>query len=52
MLALGIIFILFGLLLPGLHVLFTIGVILAIVGAVFYILGSTGRPVGGHRHWY
>ncbi|MGH3971191.1 MAG: DUF6131 family protein, partial [Mycobacterium sp.] len=30
----------------------TIGVILIIVGAVFWLLGRTGRPVGGRRYWY
>jgi len=25
---------------------------LIVIGAVFWILGSVGRPVGGRRVWY
>lgn len=51
MLILGVILALLGWIL-GISVLLYIGVILAVVGAVFWILGSTGRPVGGRRYWY
>jgi hypothetical protein len=30
----------------------TIGVILVVIGAVFWILGAVGRPVGGRKAWY
>jgi len=30
----------------------TIGVVLLIIGAVLWILGSMGRPVGGRRYWW
>ncbi len=30
----------------------TVGIILIVVGAVFWILGSVGRPVAGRRYWY
>jgi Family of unknown function (DUF6131) len=33
-------------------ILWTIGIILLIVGAIFWILGSMGRPVGGRRYWW
>ncbi|MDX6237699.1 MAG: hypothetical protein QOG10_2514, partial [Kribbellaceae bacterium] len=33
-------------------ILWTVGIILLLVGAVLFILGSTGRAVGGRRHWY
>jgi len=33
-------------------VLITIGVILIVVGAVLWILGSTGRAVGGRAHYW
>jgi hypothetical protein len=26
--------------------------VLIVIGAVFWILGSVGRPVGGRRAWY
>ncbi|MCV7281173.1 hypothetical protein H7J88_16135 [Mycolicibacterium flavescens] len=29
-----------------------IGIVLMVIGAVFWILGSVGRPVGGRRAWY
>ncbi|EKF22961.1 putative membrane protein [Mycolicibacterium hassiacum DSM 44199] len=29
-----------------------IGIALIVVGAVFWLLGSVGRPVGGRRAWY
>jgi len=32
--------------------LMTLGVVLLVVGAVLWILGSMGRPVGGRRYWY
>ncbi|WP_087078955.1 DUF6131 family protein [Mycobacterium dioxanotrophicus] len=34
------------------YLLWVIGVILMVVGAVFWLLGSIGRPVGGRRVWY
>jgi hypothetical protein len=32
--------------------LWAIGVILIILGAIFWILGAMGRAVGGRRHYY
>jgi Family of unknown function (DUF6131) len=29
-----------------------IGIVLIVIGAVFWVLGSTGRAVGGRRYWY
>jgi cytochrome c-type biogenesis protein CcmH/NrfF len=37
---------------PALHILWVLGVVLLVVGAVLWILGSTGRAVGGRRHYY
>ena len=34
------------------HVLLVIGVILLVVGVILAVLGSTGRAVGGRRHYY
>lgn len=47
----GIVLLLLGLLL-GVGILYTIGIILIIVGAVLWIVGSSGRAVGGRRHYY
>jgi Family of unknown function (DUF6131) len=33
-------------------ILWTIGIILLLVGLLFMLLGSTGRAVGGRRHYY
>ncbi|WP_407345489.1 DUF6131 family protein [Pengzhenrongella phosphoraccumulans] len=30
----------------------TIGVILIVVGLIFFVLGSMGRAVGGRRHYW
>ncbi len=36
----------------GIPILWTIGVLLLVVGAVLWILGSMGHAVGGRRHYY
>ncbi len=51
MIILGAILLILGLIF-GINILWTIGIILMVVGAVFWILGSMGRPVGGRRAWY
>jgi Family of unknown function (DUF6131) len=50
-LVLGLILLLIGLL-ADIGILTTIGIILLVIGAVLWILGSTGRPVGGRRYWW
>ena len=51
MIALGVILPILGFvfLIP---ILKTLGILLLVIGAVFWILGSTGRPVAGRRYWY
>ncbi|MDQ1319000.1 MAG: hypothetical protein QG655_243 [Actinomycetota bacterium] len=34
------------------QLLWTIGAILLVVGAVMWVMGKVGRPVGGRRYWY
>jgi len=51
MIVLGAILLILGLIF-GINILWTIGVVLLVIGAVFWILGSVGRPVGGRRAWY
>lgn len=50
MIILGLILLLVGWL-TGISILVYLGVILLIIGVVFFALGATGRPVGG-RTWY
>ena len=53
----GEIRIILGVILPILGLLFhisilwTIGIILIVIGAVFWILGSMGRAIGPRRHY-
>jgi Family of unknown function (DUF6131) len=51
MIALGILLLVLGFFLK-VPVLGTIGIILLVIGAVLWVLGSVGRPVGGRRYWY
>jgi hypothetical protein len=51
MIALGIILLVIGYLV-GISILTYIGWILLVVGIIFLILGSVGRPVGGRRNWF
>jgi Family of unknown function (DUF6131) len=48
---LGLILLLLGLLLD-IGILWTIGIVLIVVGAVLWLLGATGRAVGGRAHYY
>jgi hypothetical protein len=50
-LILGLILLLIGWI-AGIGILTTIGIILLVIGAVLWILGATGRPVGGRRYWW
>lgn len=36
----------------GIGILTTIGIILLVIGIVLWVLGATGRPVGGRARWY
>ena len=51
MIVLGLICLILGLIF-GVGILWTIGIILIVVGLVLYLLGATGRAVGGRRHYY
>ncbi len=51
MIVLGAILLILGFVLH-INILWTIGVILLVVGAVLWLLGAVGRPVGGRRYWY
>ncbi len=51
MIVLGIILLVVGYLL-GIGILWTIGIILVVVGAILALLGAVGRPIGGRRYYY
>ena len=51
MIVLGIVLLILGFFLK-VPVLGTIGIVLLVVGAVLWVLGSVGRPIGGRRYWY
>jgi Family of unknown function (DUF6131) len=51
MIALGAVLLILGFVLK-VNILWTLGVILLVIGAVFWIMGSVGRPIAGRRYWY
>src|ERR1700739_3668590 len=51
MIALGVVLLILGFIF-GIHLLWTLGIVLLVIGAVLWILGSVGRPVAGRRDWY
>ncbi len=51
MIILGLILLLIGLLVD-ITILYWIGIVLLVVGLVLLLLGSTGRAVGGRRHFF
>jgi hypothetical protein len=51
MIALGVILLILGFVF-GMPILWTIGIVLLVIGAVLWILGRSGRRIGGRSHWY
>lgn len=51
MIALGAILLILGFVF-GVPILWNIGIIVLVVGAIFWVMGSVGRPVAGRRYWY
>lgn len=51
MITLGIVLLILGLL-THIAILWSIGVLLVVIGAILWILGAAGRQVGGRRHYY
>jgi len=51
MIIIGLILLLIGVL-TGIAILWTVGLVLVLVGAVLWILGAAGREIGGRRHYY
>ncbi|MGV9668938.1 DUF6131 family protein [Nocardia niigatensis] len=51
MIILGIILLIAGFIF-GIPILWTIGIVVLIIGLALLLLGATGRAVGGRRHYY
>jgi hypothetical protein len=48
---LGVILLILGMLLD-VGILWTIGIVLLVIGAVLFLLGTMGRAVGGRAHYF
>ncbi len=51
MIILGVILLILGFIF-SIPVLWTIGIILAVIGIILWILGAAGHEVAGRRHYY
>ena len=51
MIVLGLVLLIVGYVI-GIPILWTLGILLVLLGVVFEILGATGRAVGGRRHYF
>ena len=51
MITLGIILLIIGFV-AKVAILWSLGILLLVVGAILVLLGSTGRALGGRRHYY
>lgn len=51
MITLGIILLIVGFV-AKVAILWSLGILLLVIGAVLFLLGSVGRAVGGRRHYY
>jgi uncharacterized membrane protein HdeD (DUF308 family) len=51
MIVLGIILLIVGFV-AKVAILWTIGIVLVVIGAILALLGTAGREIGGRKHWY
>ncbi|MFI0187663.1 DUF6131 family protein [Streptomyces sp. NPDC017082] len=51
MIALGVLLLILGFLFH-IGILWTVGIILLVIGAILWVLGSVGHAVGGRRHYW
>lgn len=51
MIILGIVLLVLGFVF-SIPLLWTLGIIVIVIGAVLYVLGATGRAVGGRNHYW
>jgi len=48
---LGIILLVIGFI-AKISILWTTGIVILVIGAILLLLGSSGRAVGGRKHWF
>ncbi len=51
MIVLGVVLLIVGFL-TKVAIVWTIGIVLVVIGAILFLLGTAGREVAGRRHWY
>ncbi len=51
MIVLGVVLMLIGFI-AKIAILWSLGIVVAVVGIVLVILGAAGREIGGRKHWY
>ena len=51
MIIIGLVLMLIGFV-AGIPILWSLGILVAVIGLVLLLLGSAGREVGGRRHYY
>jgi len=51
MIVLGVVLLIIGFI-ANISILWTVGIVLVVLGAVLALVGRTGRKVGGRAHWY
>jgi hypothetical protein len=51
MIILGLVLLVIGFI-AHIAILWTIGIIVLVIGLIFAVLGLAGREIGGRRHWY
>lgn len=51
MIVLGVVLLIIGFV-AKVAILWTLGIIAIVIGAVLAIAGTAGREIGGRRHWY
>jgi energy-converting hydrogenase Eha subunit E len=51
MIVLGVVLMLIGFI-AKIPILWSLGIVVAVIGIVLVLLGAAGREIGGRRHWY
>ena len=51
MIVLGVVLMLIGFI-AKIAILWSLGILVAVIGIVLVVLGAAGREIGGRRHWY
>lgn len=49
--ALGVVLLIIGFI-AKVSIIWTLGIVLVVVGAILVLLGTSGRQIGGRAHWY